>query len=700
MATREKRFLPTLLDMLDARGKTILEAWHTEVNGRAFGVQEQRSAGNFSSTQPFIKFSNRALDVDEPVIPDDGNLAETPLGSSNSENKTWPNVSSISFEDYYVSADQVKPRTLEEMWYSGNEISFNSPTSNEVDRVNVTDSLSDVFGSSVVADRDYKLKFLRATAASFANVPDKNDVKDQGEDGFNVGQVQPFDPFTTGSDREYTFGDKREQDIDPDPQSAAILRTISQYERQLLRIRPGANRINLIFNVRENLDIVLRQNLLMPSDIDHDEGGPVQQQVDFAEAIEAGTVANINDDTFTKLYLANRSALHGESSSDAYQRTPAGTIGGRAIADLQGPQYSTEGNFTPDDNYRVFSFEEDKDRANQYTLQEGFIDNVAGNGITNITKGLSTLLPAVVNDQDTLQGRQDKTSLLKTIEKMDSQAFPFMFETVNKHGAHAYGTEYKQYCFLQATLQSLSESYAPSWSSKHFFGRTEQTHTYTMTDRTIDLSFVIFATEIRRLQNLYERITWLAQQTYASYDESKKLKSGPLIRMSIGDMFAHLTGFIRSLSFDWSYLGPGGKWEISQGLRIPMACSVQMNFTVIHDDMPDRNYAFYPGPLHHPNGLVGTRGTTSDQPNGGPLIGTANRRSAINGATNTLSEERETELFGLGRTTHALSQRRDAQYIDQLNHNMSAGDQTTYERVTQVGSGGAVERTSETDFIF
>ena len=40
------------------------------------------------------------------------------------------------------------------------------------------------------------------------------------------------------------------------------------------------------------------------------------------------------------------------------------------------------------------------------------------------------------------------------------------------------------------------------------------------------------------------------------------------------------------------------------------------------------------------------------------------------------------------------------QYIDQLNHNMSAGDQTTYERVTQVGSGGAVERTSETDFIF
>ena len=695
---RDKRFLPTLLEMLDAKGKTILEAWHTEINGRAFGVQEQREAGSFSATQPFIKFANRAtIQVTSSGMPDDGNMAPTPLGSSNSEKTTWPNVSSISFDDYYGSADQVKPRTLEEMWYSGNIVKFNSDTTLDVGRTNISLPLSSIFSVDAANEEDYKLRFLRATAGSFANVPDPNEVLDRSEDGFNVGQIQPYDPFTN----EYVFAGKEELAIHPDPTIARLLKRSESYQRQLLQVKPGANRINLIFNIQENLNTLLQQNLLMPSDIDHDDGFTTNQQLDLATAIEEGRSSSIDDDTFTKLYLNNRSALHSESSSDAYNRDPAGTIGGRAIADLEAPEYSKNRNFTPDDNYKVFSFEEDKARANQYTLQEGFIDNVAGNGVTNLTKGLSTLLPAVINDQDTLEGRQDKTSLLKTIEKMDSQAFPFMFETVNKSGAHAYGTEYKQYCFLQATLQSLSESYAPSWTSKHFFGRTEQTHTYTMTDRTIDLSFVVFATEIRRLQNLYERITWLAQQTYASYDESMKMKAGPLIRMSIGDMFAHLTGFIRSLSFDWSYLGPGGKWEISQGLRIPMACSVQMNFTVVHDDMPDRNYAFYPGPLHHSKGIIGDRGKTSDQPDGGPLIGTVARKNAISDTSPQIAAA-AAQIFERGRVTAGIANERDAQYIDQLANNMSAGDPTTYTRVYKESEHPAAReiRISETDFIF
>ena len=51
-------------------------------------------------------------------------------------------------------------------------------------------------------------------------------------------------------------------------------------------------------------------------------------------------------------------------------------------------------------------------------------------------------------------------------------------------------------CYLQAIINSLSETYAPVWASRHFFGRSEQTHTYTFTDRTIDLGFTIFANEM------------------------------------------------------------------------------------------------------------------------------------------------------------------------------------------------------------
>jgi len=149
-----------------------------------------------------------------------------------------------------------------------------------------------------------------------------------------------------------------------------------------------------------------------------------------------------------------------------------------------------------------------------------------------------------------------------------------------------------------------------------------------MTDRTLEVSFSITVDEIRKLQHLYERVLWLAQQTYASYDENGRMKAGPIIKMTIGDMFSNMTGFIRSLSYDWNYLGGNSpKWEITQGLRIPMACNVSLSFTVMHDVLPDRNHNFYPGPMIHEKGLYSGRGATTFEPfstqGAGPLIAEA-----------------------------------------------------------------------------
>lgn len=702
MPTREKRFLPTLIDMLDARSKTILEAWHTDINGDSFGKKEQNEAGNFAANRPFVRYQSptRAKKKKDGVTVEDADGNKRTVGSSNAEQQTWPAISSISFDDYNKSNGVSKPRSLEEMWFSGNKVQLNSGDSDAVGRTNIEDSLDNFFGGQAVERRDYKVRFLSALDGAFANVPSPRQVRSQGEKGFNVGQVKPF------SFGRYIFGDKREIDFESGKIAASLAR-ISGWEQQLIDQRPGANRINIVFNIKTDLDKLLRQNLLMPSDMFHAPG--VQRTLSFEKALEEGQIANLNDDTFTKLYLKNRSVLHnGEVGDAAFGRKPAGTIGGRAVADLQGPEYDKNSNFTANDEFTVFKFEEDAERANTYTQDRGFIDNVAGNIFVgsdqNGRSNIASLLPAVDNDFDTNAGTQDKTTLLKTLEKADSQAFPFMFETVNKGGAIIYGgTEYKQYCYLQATLQSLNESYAPSWSSKHFFGRTEQIHTYTMTDRTIDLGFVVFATEIRRLQNLYERITWLAQQTYASYDDSFRQKGGPLIRMTIGDMFSNLTGFIRSLSFDWSYLGPGGKWEITQGLRIPMACSVQMNFTVIHDDMPDRNFALYPGPLLRDDGIIGERGRLSTQVDGGPLIPTTERQTVTydRNVTLTEAEARQVnfspkEVAELKRNKRRLNfstagelpnengpdiayaNNRKEQYIDQLNRNKSLGVDNIY----------------------
>jgi hypothetical protein len=151
--------------------------------------------------------------------------------------------------------------------------------------------------------------------------------------------------------------------------------------------------------------------------------------------------------------------------------------------------------------------------------------------------------------------------------------------------------------------------------------------------------------------------------------------------MTIGDMFSNLTGFIRSLSFDWNYLGPGGKWEITQGLRIPMACTVSMNFTVMHDDMPDRNFALYPGPLGGGNGLIGERGESNVFPEGGPLIATA-ERSSNKGDLQFLQQEidrgqmSEEEVDDLRMPMKRALQNRKQQYIDWVQDNRWVGTPT------------------------
>ena len=599
----------------------------------------------------------------------------------------WPEVSSVP-PNKTPFADNRPAKNLEELWFSLTKIKTAGPYSEQVQRPGTDSKLSTIFSANNISAEDYKVRFLGALNGSFANVPNKFDVGIQGARGFNVGQVAPYTSYGR-----YVFGNKREMDVYDSGVLHRILSKINTYEQNLMEIKPGGNRINIVFNIRMNLDKLLQQNLLMPTDI-HPAGmhGTSVGSLDLATAIEEGVSSTIDDDTFSKLYLKNRSALHASdrpiSNGINYRRNPPGTIAGVPVASLQGAPSYQNGNETSDedDNYPVFRFTEDKKRNNPITKDRGFIDNISGQVHGN-RSGIAGLMPAVENDPG--GDFDDETSFLKTRGRANEQFFPFMFETVNKKGSARAGVEYKQYAYFQATLQNLNESYAPAWSSKHFFGRTEQVHTYTMTDRTMDLSFVIFATEIRRLQNLYERVSWLAQQTYPSYDVDNRMKSGPLIRMSIGDMFSNLTGFIRSLSFDWNYLGPGGKWEITQGLRIPMACTVTMNFTVMHDDMPDRNYAFYPGMLEGGSGLMGDRGKTKLLPNGGPLIATAERvaqaQAGRRSVYSNLSHRERYELFTMTREERtAYANRKEAeavgsagreqQYIDSLYDNRSTGD--------------------------
>ena len=516
---------------------------------------------------------------------------------------------------------------------------------------------------------DYKLRYYSALGIgqgaggpSNATPPSPQNVRKSAEAGFNAGQINPI------RNNKLIWKTKFEESVNLDAGNLdlaegfslwldGILETGSNSRLAALNAELDALKITTMTKVSEgsvgfaripipflapvNLTSLLQQNLIVPPDVHGLRNPPATGQ----EPIPSS-------DTFDQLYLQNKSVIDVRGTkrvgdeivrSDT-PRDPQGTIAGVPIPDIEGAMLDKNGGtYSPNDKHKVFDFNEDKRRYSEDRVERGFTNNIAG----NVQQG--GLQPAVENH---LSNEGDDVATV--LGRANAQQFPFMFETINKGGdsrkliaenpnrrgeddvfINAGGTEYKQYCYLQATLQSISETFSPTWSAKHFFGRSEQIHSYTMTDRAIELSFVIFATEIRRLQNLYERINWLAQQTYASYDSNGRQKAGPIIRMTIGDMFAGLNGFIRSLSYDWNYLGPGGKWEISEGLRIPMACSVNMSFQVLHTKMPDRNYAFYQGPMLNGKGLGtnSTRGATGKAPfvNAGPLITTGAAGDGKNG---------------------------------------------------------------------
>ena len=442
----------------------------------------------------------------------------------------------------------------------------------------------------------YDGKFLTAIEGDVYGPPNDGDMSNSVEQLFNLGQIYGPDPNVVSNLLQKGLDIAR--DFFTDLATAAVQAenpflaawwnsmaglTEGQTTRVSQLYRPGFSRPPIPSSrgrfSQLPLNEMLEQNLLLPP-------------ADGSFSIPGSTndVGERLESTYDELYVQNRAA--GGTIDPRYAN---GLVGGTGINDLQEPLRDLAGNADVKNGKVKVPFTFAEDDAIYLTHSK----KVAGwisNGF-NTNSNPDAMEPAVLDvskETAPVAGSRDATYIANAREVIDAsngQYFPFTFSTINKNNMRM------QICALQATIQSLSESYTPTWQSKHFFGRSEQIHTYTFTDRTIDISFVIFADSMRKLQNVYERVLWLSQQCYPDYNNKDRISSGPLIAMRVGDLFQHRAGFIRSLSYDWNFLGAGGKWELTRGVRMPQACSVNMSYQVIHERVPDRNFNFYGGPM-------------------------------------------------------------------------------------------------------
>ena len=442
---------------------------------------------------------------------------------------------------------------------------------------------------------------------SYVDPPSASDVQSQAMQGFVLGQIYGGqDPTVQARIRREAQNITRDYFL----QSAAnaeddslkafyenLAGVVASKDRISQLYVPGWGRPAENYRTRKPLSENLNQNLLLPPPV-RDSGitSPLSMPGNTNDNGTGPPGHGLTEKTFQSLYTRNRAGKVG-GVNVVNPLFNNGILGGTAINILQEPIDRSPAMVKADPTAPVpkttkvpFSFVKDDAQYLTYDRKEtGFTSNGP-----NTNSQPSKMEPAV-DDVSAIGDGGPVTKLgiaRETVSVGQGQFFPFTFSTLNKKD-HT-GALRHQVCYLQAIINSLGESYTPTWASKHYFGRTEQVHTYTFTDRTIDLSFTIFANEMRQLQNIYERVLWLAQQCYPDFDITGRVSEGPLVALRVGDLFQYKAGLIRSLSYDWMFAG--GKWEMTAGMRMPQGVTVTLSYQIIHNTVPSRDTDFYGGP--------------------------------------------------------------------------------------------------------
>ena len=77
---------------------------------------------------------------------------------------------------------------------------------------------------------------------------------------------------------------------------------------------------------------------------------------------------------------------------------------------------------------------------------------------------------------------------------------------------------------------------------------------------------------------------------YPKYNEHNSMAEVPLIKFTIGNLFADLGGYISSLSIDYDM---AADWEMKNGKQLPRKAMVNLDFNVIKEKMPSSETTFF-----------------------------------------------------------------------------------------------------------
>ncbi len=155
----------------------------------------------------------------------------------------------------------------------------------------------------------------------------------------------------------------------------------------------------------------------------------------------------------------------------------------------------------------------------------------------------------------------------------------------------------------------FTKAIAPEWSEGGAFGRVDPIVTYQRTSRTYSVNWELHAFAPEDLGVMYNKMVWLDSMCYPSFGSDSLIRSGPVVRMRIGDAVSTesggLTGIIKSLNFDFNE----ALWELKKGSKVPRSFKVSLEFLALHEGpvgLLNGQFGVFKLPVGKPQGEVDT----------------------------------------------------------------------------------------------
>lgn len=188
------------------------------------------------------------------------------------------------------------------------------------------------------------------------------------------------------------------------------------------------------------------------------------------------------------------------------------------------------------------------------------------------------------------------SSLLDTLRLNETQDFiKFYFTGPKLHNGNT--TDIDDIMAFRANITSLEDSFSAAWEEARMVGRADPNYLYTGYNRSLQLGFLVYATDRDELKPIWRKLNTLAGYTAPKYGgDSTIAPIAPWLRLTIGDLFVQQPVIIDSLSYTLN--DSDTQWEINveddpEMKQAPIKIAVSMGLKVITDYLPETNGQFY-----------------------------------------------------------------------------------------------------------